>query len=314
MYNDMSNPGVFNCTFTDNSASGHGGGIYNYTSDPGVFNCTFNYNTCGENGGAISSGYWCFPGVGNCKFIGNSATNGGGIWQELGTLWVTNCIFSGNSATNGGGIYNYAYGTSIMTYCSFSGNSASNSGGGLCGYFYEGPDYDMVKNCIFWGNTAPAGAQIYNVTTPIDVNFSDIQGGWAGTGNIEADPLFADANGPDGIIGTEDDNLRLLPDSPCIDSGDNNYIPDIDLDGRNRPADGDCNATIIVDMGAYEFTSAYFGDFDSDCDVDFSDYSIQAGFWLTDELLVDIAPTPAGDGIVDIYDLAILCENWLSEK
>jgi hypothetical protein len=67
-------------------------------------------------------------------------------------------------------------------------------------------------------------------------------------------------------------------------------------------------------MGAYEFTYAYIGDFDFDCEVDFLDFAIQAGFWMTDELLADIAPTPAGDGIVDIYDLAVLCNNWLAGK
>ena len=56
------------------------------------------------------------------------------------------------------------------------------------------------------------------------------------------------------------------------------------------------------------------GDFDADCAVDFADYVILTNYWLTDELLVDIAPTPAGDGIVDQRDLDILCENWLFGK
>ena len=56
------------------------------------------------------------------------------------------------------------------------------------------------------------------------------------------------------------------------------------------------------------------GDFDGSCDVDFVDYTILANFWLTDEFLVDIAPTPAGDGIVDERDLNIFTDNWLFGK
>jgi hypothetical protein len=39
-------------------------------------------------------------------------------------------------------------------------------------------------------------------------------------------------------------------------------------------------------------------------------------YWLTDEILVDIASTPAGDGIVDEdeRDLDILCQNLLFVK
>jgi hypothetical protein len=64
-------------------------------------------------------------------------------------------------------------------------------------------------------------------------------------------------------------------------------------------------------MGAFEFASAYFGDFDSDRNVDLIDFAILADFWLTDEPSVDIAPTPAGDGLVDTSDLAVLSDSWL---
>jgi hypothetical protein len=79
--------------------------------------------------------------------------------------------------------------------------------------------------------------------------YCDIRGGWPGTGNIDVNPLFVDAGGTDNVAGTEDDNLRLLPDSPCIDAGDNSAIPQsvvIDLDGNPRIVNG------TIDMGAYE--------------------------------------------------------------
>jgi hypothetical protein len=64
-------------------------------------------------------------------------------------------------------------------------------------------------------------------------------------------------------------------------------------------------------MGAYEFSWAFIGDLDHDCNVDFADYAVLTSSWLQSNPLVDIAPPPAGDGIVDITDLAILCDNWL---
>jgi lysophospholipase L1-like esterase len=48
--------------------------------------------------------------------------------------------------------------------------------------------------------------------------------------------------------------------------------------------------------------------------VDFFDFTVLAKSWLQSNPLADIAPEPAGDGIVDIEDLAVLCDNWLVEK
>ena len=49
------------------------------------------------------------------------------------------------------------------------------------------------------------------------MQYSDVQSGWPGQGNIDADPLFVDpANG----------DLRLVPGSPCIDAGDNTAVPE----------------------------------------------------------------------------------------
>jgi hypothetical protein len=65
---------------------------------------------------------------------------------------------------------------------------------------------------------------------------------------------------------------------------------------------------------AYIFDDAPPADFDGDSDVDFRDFALLAGSWRQTDPLTDIAPTPAGDGIVDIYDLAVLCDNWLTGK
>ena len=93
---------------------------------------------------------------------------------------------------------------------------------------------------------------------------------------------FVDADGADNTPGTEDDNLRLLIGSPCLDAGDNTAVPadladldgdddtseptPLDLDRAARFLDDtgstdcphvvppdDCGTPPIVDMGAYEF-------------------------------------------------------------
>ena len=56
------------------------------------------------------------------------------------------------------------------------------------------------------------------------------------------------------------------------------------------------------------------GDLDADSDVDFFDFAVLAGFWRQNNPLADIAPAPAGDGFVDMKDLAVLCDNWLAGK
>jgi len=64
-----------------------------------------------------------------------------------------------------------------------------------------------------------------------------------------------DADGADNIFGTDDDDLHLQDTSPCIDKGNNSYVPagvTTDLDGNPRIVDGG-SGTATVDMGAYEY-------------------------------------------------------------
>ena len=105
------------------------------------------------------------------------------------------------------------------------------------------------------------------------------------TGNIDADPLFADPDGPDNLPGTADDDLRLSPGSPCIDAADNTAVPigiTTDLAGNPRFVDNlitpdTGNGTPpIVDMGAYEAPASVLADVDGDGDVDGTDFAFFA--------------------------------------
>jgi hypothetical protein len=91
----------------------------------------------------------------------------------------------------------------------------------------------------------------------MEITHSDIQGGFPGTGNIDADPMFVDADGADNVVGTEDDDLRHKAGSPCIDTGDNGAVPAwVETDIRGRPRIMNSR----VDMGAYEAQAQVYVD------------------------------------------------------
>jgi hypothetical protein len=226
--------------------------MYNYTNlSSTLTNCTFTGNsTRGYGGGMLNRGTLNKATLTNCTFTNNSATNlnGGGMANFDSSPILINCTFSANRANSfGGGMSNWNNNPTVVN-CAFSGNRAMGAGGGAMSNFSNGNP--TVTNCILWGNIAPTGAQIYNdATSSASVNYSDVQGGWPGTDNINVDPCFVDADGPDNIFGTADDNLRLSADSNCIDAGDNTAVPSgvtTDLAGNPRILNG------IVDMGAYE--------------------------------------------------------------
>ena len=263
MYNaGSSNPTLTNVTFSGNYAVWDGGGMYNYnSSSPKLKNVNFSVNSATWNGGGMRN-YNSSPTLTNVTFSGNTADYGGGICNEGSNPGLTNVTFSGNSASYGGGMYNVSSSGQKLVNVTFSGNSANNLGGGI----YNSNSSPALRNIIMWGDTATSGREIYNSSSTPSIAYSDIQGcigfmGWnpaCGTdsgGNIDAAPLFVDADGADDTPGTADDNLRLQLTSPAIDAGNNAVVPSgvtTDLDGNPRIVNG------VVDMGAYEVQRKIF--------------------------------------------------------
>jgi len=218
------NPTLINCTFRGNTARVRGGGMFNSFSSPTVVNCTFSQNTAAVRGGGMDNVSFSSPALTNCTFSGNRADLGGGMYSSNSSPRVTNCSFGGNSAGDGGGMYNDS---SILTVTV------------------------TVTNCILWGDSPN---EFSGPRTPA-VAYSDVQGGFSGIGNIDADPLFEDADAG---------NFRLSAGSPCIDSGNNAAtIAATDLDGNPRFVDilatpdcpqpgAACGFAPVIDMGAYE--------------------------------------------------------------
>ena len=350
---DSSSPVVTNCTFSDNTAEFNvgGGGMCNCSSSPTVINCTFSSNLA-VRGGGMSNWPASSPTVTNCKFYGNTAGDGGGGMynRDSSSPTVTNCTFSGNSTLeDGGGMHNMISSSPTLTNCTFSGNEAgtapgySGYGGGMYNWSSSSPTvtnctfsqnsagaweggsgmYNLsscsptVTNCIFWSNLP---SEIRNNNAYASLTYCDVLGGYAGEGNIDTDPLFMDADGPDDTVGTADDNLRLLAGSPCIDAADNTAVPSgvtTDLDGKPRFVDDLCttdtgnppDADAIVDMGAYEFLRS---DIDSNGAVDLVDFSRFALYWKESGCGACGGADLTCDGDVDLYDLKEFGDNWLA--
>jgi len=237
MNNHEGSPTVRNCTFIGNAAFADGGGMRNWGKCTSMIsNCTFIRNRAEQEGGGMMNGPGSSPVVTNCIFMGNSTgEDGGGIYNNESHPIITNCLFRGNSVDlTGGGMYNVNGSTTRVINCTFSRNSADKAGGGMSN-LRSNP---ILTNCILWDDAAPADPEIHNTDSDPAVTNSNIGGGYKGSGNIDADPLFADKD------------LRLSAESPCVDAGDNTTLPEdvkTDLDNSIRISND------IVDLGAYEF-------------------------------------------------------------
>ena len=268
---------LINCTFAGNSATTDAGCLYAYRSGPSATNCVFKGSSSGGDGGVVVNreGEVTFT---NCVFRGNSSGGDGGVMlSSEGPATFSGCVFQGNASGGYGGVMRCIdEGDTTLAHCTLSGNTAESEGGGI---YKHGWSSLSVANSVFWANADVDGmnetAQIQVGTpfTPI-VDHSCVQGGWSGSGdgNIEVDPLFARTPdpGPDGEWdGVDDDlgDLRLQPLSPCINTGDPEFVPEpgqTDVDGHPRVL---CDR---ADMGAYEYG---MGDTNCDRSVDLTDFA-----------------------------------------
>ena len=228
-----------NMTITGGYTELSGGGIYCYSSRPLLESMTVTSNF-GKRGGGISFYNYSNGQVKNSLILNNEAHYGGGgiycssssdpDFQDVVIENNTVSTFTGR----GGGVscannsnptftrtliinnvttYENSYGGGIQCISgshphfiqsTIYGNQCGNSGGALFG---DSDSKPILINCILWGNTAD---QIVSYNDSIVVAYCDIQGGWTGEGNIEANPQFVNAVGG---------NFELKAGSPCIDAG-----------------------------------------------------------------------------------------------
>gem|GEM_PF-1768099 len=238
-------PLIERCTIRDNYADS-GGGIafledHSDTSGyPIARNNLISGNTAPYCGGGIYVGAFSTPVIENNIVSGNMAGGygGGGIalWtsNSLHPRTVNNNIVSANqTSSDGGGLY-IRYDGSVLVNNTVVENSADSTGGGVYVLNYGGGDFPRLLNTIIWGNVASRDSSVglLDVSTEVEIIYSDVEGGWAGTGNIDMDPLFAD-----GLF-------HLTAGSSCIDAG----YPDAAYNDQCFPPS---QGTVRNDMGAY---------------------------------------------------------------
>jgi hypothetical protein len=303
-------PTIRNCIVRDCTAISLGGGIAARGEClPLIEGCTFLNNTAigsdqGAEGGGLCLFFLSHGTVRNCTFIGNFSRYGGGLSCALSDAEVINCVFTDNEAQISGGAATADVANPRFVNCTMAGNSA-NAGGAVSGIGAYLESFPVLENCILWDN---APHEIVISIGEATVRYSNIQGGWPGVGNIDADPRF---RGPTLAHGAAD--FLLLPDSPCIDAGDNTAVPsDVNTDILGHPRFQDHAASHdtgngdapIVDMGAIEFQPCP-GDLNEDRRVDQADLGI-----LLASYGVDGGGDVDGDGDTDQADLGALLGNF----
>ncbi len=238
-----------------------GGGMYLHNSSAVFAFCDFRDNSAVFGGGAVAIYGGGSPTFVNCRFLANGGGNGrptpaggGAVFNRNGSPTFANCLFHGNTGGDGGAIVTLE-GTPRLINCTLSENEATKRRGGA---IFDNAGGAVVRNSILWGNRSAKSEapEIYNSTEigrSTDVAHSDVQGGWPGQGNINADPKFAGAAASD---------FRPQSSSPCAGGGVRAMLPrdlaDLDWDGdTSEPLPMDLGHSAqttgtAVDMGAYK--------------------------------------------------------------
>ncbi len=266
----------------NNSAGDAGGGLCLKSSDLYANEGTILYNHSDSNGGGIYAldgsfvdmdlgGYSCLNQKCSRLEHNSASSYGGGIYSNDSTVWLDSTYVTDNAGSYGGGIYAYksfvqadstlfsrnnsvdGVGDAIRLFSSSTLNSTNStwayndSGGTATGRAIDLSSSSVNLQCsIIWGHTSSINTSDENVT------YSDIEGGYAGEGNLDTNPLF--------VSSTNDYHLQT--GSPLIDrcvSGKTN-----DIDGESRPIARNTGAS-PYDMGADEVSGAARVGIDGSC-------------------------------------------------
>jgi hypothetical protein len=235
-----------------------GGGILIQYSSPVIRHNSIIYNVATNTSGANGAGGGglrigdCNPQILNNIIALNQARYGPGI-----VLNYTGCRIKNNLICYNSGGQDYLGGAAVWANSNpltptskiienntiYSNHAVAGTGGIL-----SWGTSVIVTNNILWNNTSPNNSQIYPFGGgTATVNYSDVQGGYAGSGNINFDPLFTDTA-----------SFYLAPLSPCIDAGDSSAIyNDIENPGLPGFALAPSLGTTRNDMGAYGGQGAF---------------------------------------------------------
>lgn len=214
-------------------AAGGGGIACVFDSSPVISNNIISGNLAYEVGGGICCSD-SSPVISNNIIYGNTADlSGGGIHCHDSSPVIINNIILWNHTNYGGGGISCYYASATITNNTIVENRGYFLSGGIECHYAPSP---TITNTILWNR----GSEIDIYESNPTVTYCNVEGGWSGEGNIDADPLFVQPTG---------DDYHLTFNSPCKDAGDNSaaVLPSEDCEGDPRIHGG------TVDIGADEF-------------------------------------------------------------
>lgn len=315
--------------------AGDGLGIKIESGEATIRQCRFINCTHGGSGGGISAGSFDTPGllsvttVDRCLFVGcEGAGDGGAAIYTLGAaaITITNSVFTGNDRSGFSTIFCQGAAMHLIN-CTIANNGAP-------GMFHSAviisgnETVANIHNCIFRNNAGnqPQFADLLRLgSASLTVNRSLIQTWTAqfpGVGTTNANPQFIDADGPDNIPGTIDDDLRLSPGSPAIDRGGNSFVPpEFTFDFANCPRFRDdpttpdtgipgAGFTGVVDAGAFEFALPCPGDADADLAVGLPDIAAVINAWGSSDETICARIDLDHSGAIGLGDIAQVVQHW----
>jgi predicted outer membrane repeat protein len=246
------------CTLVDstvcnNMAAVDGGGILSFGE------VTLDHTLVANN--AVSNrGGGMFAAIGDCirgsEFRDNTAQDGAGVFllQSLSPLPISDTAILDNIASNlGGGLCAAPGSTLDLRRCTVAGNTALQGGGIKNDAATVSSDHSIVA-----GNSNSGAAISPDCEGTLQSQGYTLLGSSLGatvtgstTGNqIDVDPLFTNPGSGD---------YTLQSTSPAREAGDPASRPCLrDAAGRSRIQDGNLDGTMVLDLGAYEFTNLQF--------------------------------------------------------
>jgi hypothetical protein len=194
-------------------------------------------------GGAIRCGDGN-PLIENNIILHNRGRYGGGIVFNYSGGVIRNNIIDGNYGGEdfaGGGIWilanRFDNKIKVIENNAIIHNTSVLPGGGV---YIWGSTGNYVRNNIIWGNLAPSNSQLRVQSSQAQIIYNNIDGGFAGEGNINLDPDF--------IL----PGFYLSDTSPCIDAGKDSLAFN-DVEDPMNPGFGlwPSKGTTRNDMGVY---------------------------------------------------------------
>lgn len=262
LYN--SNATVTDCRFAWCSVTNGGGAMFIHETSANVTRCTFTDNTAAEASGAMAFYGGQSLVLDSCVFERNTARASGGAAIILGggVYRCVNCTFADNVAgglvwpqENGGAL---AVGDSAIQIigCSFLRNSAIDYAGAIAiGYItlaeHPGTGHSRIEDCLFLGNSSPAGGAISIVGLPqdsCDLRSCRFVGNSGGTtlGQMRGGGAILNEGAPMTVV-----NCRFSGNSTSYEGGT------LKLQGPAALADVVTNCTIVANHAAMKGGGIY---------------------------------------------------------